>query len=146
MWKKAHKIMFFVKKDSLFLSILNLWPEIYFSYIKKMIILSVQVGSYLYVAVGTETVLWAARYSQVWPRHFPRVQKLLLKSQWLGLWEGGEGKWKEWVEWGCVIKLLKLYFKLWMYCSESESGPFRGEVLSSSETWCTQLLLGNKCA
>lgn len=57
--------MFFVKKDSLFLSILNLWPEIYFSYIKKMIILSVQVGSYLYVAVGTETVLWAARYSQV---------------------------------------------------------------------------------
>lgn len=42
-------------------------------------------------------------------------------------WGWGEG----------VIKPLKLYFKLWIYCSESDSGPFRGEVLSSSETWGT---------
>ena len=47
--------------------------------------------------------------------------------------ESGRSRWG----WGCMLIPLKLYFKLWIHCSKSDSGPFGGEFLDSSETWST---------
>lgn len=84
-------------------------------------------------AVGTETVLWAARYSKC-DLAFSQTTEIIAEISLIGPLGRREREVEGVGGGGGVIKPLKLYFKLWIYCSESDSGPFRGEVLSSYET------------
>lgn len=147
LWNEAYKINYawLFKKSSLFLSVLNLWSENYFSYIKKN---DHSECTSCFLLTGGQ---WELKLSSGQPGT-PKGDLGIFPDYRNYCWDLTDrppGRREREVEGvggdGGVIKPPKLYFKLWIYCSESDSGPFRREVLSISETLgttkTTQLLL-----